>query len=66
MQDRQIAVALQRGAFIQALDSKGHLLLSIAADALVGYTGTSLSVRKGAFVQTFNVRGQLIGSVSAR
>lgn len=66
MSDRQIAVAIQRGAFVQAMDMRGHLLFSIAADDLMGYTSLTVSVRRGAFVHTYGTRGQLISSVSAR
>lgn len=65
MKDQKIAVALHRGAFIQALDIRGHLLFSIAAETLIGYTSTTVSVQQGAFVQTYGIRGQLISTVSA-
>ena len=61
-----IASAIQRGNTIIAYDEKGRQVLARSGDALVGYTGTSVSIRKGSTVYTYNERGNQIMARSTR
>jgi hypothetical protein len=61
-----IASALQRGNVIYAYDEKGRQIFAKPGDALVGYTGSSVSIRKGNTVYTYNERGGQIMAKSVR
>jgi hypothetical protein len=57
MKAPEIANAVPIGKTVYVYDNRGNILFIISADALLGYTGSSLTVRLGSYALTYNNMG---------
>lgn len=52
-----IGSAIQKGSWIYVYDERGNQKCCLSGDALLGFTGTSVTIRKGSFAYTYDERG---------
>lgn len=52
-----IGSAMQKDSYIYVYDERGNTLYTKPGDALVGYTGSTVTIRIGSYLYTYDERG---------